>query len=187
MEKQCTRNKHFVLVHGACHGAWSWYKLVTLLEKEGHKVTALDLLASGRQPFGIDKVQSFQHYVQPLIEVMSSLAHKEKVILVGHSLGGVAISLAMEAFPEKIAAAVYVAGIAPGIDFPASEFFNKFFVRNSAESLLDTQVSFDDGPDNPPTSLWFGPKLIASRMYQLCPHEVIIYIYMLNLQLINYI
>ncbi|KAG5614738.1 hypothetical protein H5410_014562 [Solanum commersonii] len=22
---------HFVLVHGACHGAWCWYKVVTIL------------------------------------------------------------------------------------------------------------------------------------------------------------
>ncbi|KAL7240066.1 hypothetical protein ACSBR2_005848 [Camellia fascicularis] len=31
---------HFVLVHGACHGAWCWYKLKPLLESHGHKVTA---------------------------------------------------------------------------------------------------------------------------------------------------
>ncbi|EXB63678.1 hypothetical protein L484_027021 [Morus notabilis] len=35
--------KHFVLVHGSCHGGWSWYKLVPLLKSAGHAVTALDL------------------------------------------------------------------------------------------------------------------------------------------------
>ncbi|KAI5673604.1 hypothetical protein M9H77_13968 [Catharanthus roseus] len=39
--------KHFVLVHGSCHGAWSWYKLRPLLESAGHKVTAVNLSASG--------------------------------------------------------------------------------------------------------------------------------------------
>ncbi|KAG5621428.1 hypothetical protein H5410_006646 [Solanum commersonii] len=47
--------KHFILVHGACHGSWCWYKkaivrgcwLKPLLEAAGHKVTALDMAASG--------------------------------------------------------------------------------------------------------------------------------------------
>ncbi|KAJ0097113.1 hypothetical protein Patl1_28786 [Pistacia atlantica] len=47
MEK---RAKHFVLVHGACHGAWCWYKVSTLLKSEGHKVTMLDMAASGKHP-----------------------------------------------------------------------------------------------------------------------------------------
>ncbi|PPR96488.1 hypothetical protein GOBAR_AA24188 [Gossypium barbadense] len=42
--------KHFVLVHGACHGAWSWYKVVPLLKSGGHNVTALDLGGSGVDP-----------------------------------------------------------------------------------------------------------------------------------------
>ncbi|KAM0946538.1 putative alpha/Beta hydrolase [Dioscorea sansibarensis] len=48
---------------------------------------------------------------------------------------------------------------------------SQFFHRNTAESLLDTQIGFDDGPENLPTSLLFGAKLIAARMYQLCPLE----------------
>ena len=37
----------FVLIHGACHGAWCWEKLVPLLEARGHKVVAPDLPGSG--------------------------------------------------------------------------------------------------------------------------------------------
>ncbi|KAM1261977.1 hypothetical protein ACFX13_027863 [Malus domestica] len=39
---------------------------------------------------------------------MVSLPPNEKVILVGHSLGGAVISIFMEWFPHKIVAAVYV-------------------------------------------------------------------------------
>ncbi|KAJ0972292.1 hypothetical protein J5N97_020251 [Dioscorea zingiberensis] len=105
------------------------------------------------------------------MEVVSSLPNNEKVILVGHSLGGIGISLAMEAFPEKISAAVYLAAIAPGLSFTTAEFFTEFFRRNTGERLLDTQVLFDHGPEKPPTSLLFGEKLISSRMYQLCQPE----------------
>lgn len=39
--------KRFVLVHGLCHGAWSWYKVKPILEAAGHTVTAVNLAASG--------------------------------------------------------------------------------------------------------------------------------------------
>ncbi|KAL4275907.1 hypothetical protein AHAS_Ahas20G0154100 [Arachis hypogaea] len=29
------RKHHFVLVHGSCHGAWSWYKVITMVLKTG--------------------------------------------------------------------------------------------------------------------------------------------------------
>lgn len=106
--------KHFVLVHGAGHGAWCWYKVATLLKQSGHNVTALDLAASGIDPTQIQQVRSFSVYVDPLTKFMESLPAKERVILVGHSLGGVAISLAMERFPQKISAAVFATAAMPG-------------------------------------------------------------------------
>ncbi|PRQ47821.1 putative 3-oxolaurate decarboxylase [Rosa chinensis] len=45
--KNPSMKKHFVLVHGASHGAWCWYKLATLLTSAGHNVTTLDLPTSG--------------------------------------------------------------------------------------------------------------------------------------------
>lgn len=106
--------KQFVLVHGANHGAWCWYKLATLLSSAGHNVTALDLAASGISPIKVEQVHSFSEYVEPLITFLGSLAPKERVILVGHSSGGAVISFAMERFPEKIAVAVYASAVMPG-------------------------------------------------------------------------
>ncbi|GMN29878.1 hypothetical protein TIFTF001_002591 [Ficus carica] len=111
-----SQKRHFVLVHGAGHGAWCWYKITTLLQSDGHNVTALDLTASGINPRQIRdlKFSSVLDYVQPLINFMASLKPKEKVILVGHSLGGLGMSVVMERFPEKISAAVFVTAFMPG-------------------------------------------------------------------------
>ena len=38
----------FVLVHGAWHGAWCWYKLTPALPRAGHEVIAPDLAGLGR-------------------------------------------------------------------------------------------------------------------------------------------
>ena len=40
----------FVLVHGAFHGAWCWFKLVPELEKRGQRVVAIDLPGAGDDP-----------------------------------------------------------------------------------------------------------------------------------------
>ena len=112
--RQANPVKHYVLVHGSCHGAWSWYKIVALLKSSGHKVTALDLAASGINPKQVGDLRSISEYFQPLRDFMESLPADERVVLVGHSLGGLAISQAMEKFPEKVSVAVFVTASMPG-------------------------------------------------------------------------
>ena len=114
MEK---KERHFVLVHGACHGAWSWYKVATLLKSAGHKVTALDLAASGIHPKQAHELRSLSDYLEPLMEFMASLPPEERVILVGHSMGGYCISAAMESFPEKVSVAVFCTAFMPSLEF----------------------------------------------------------------------
>ncbi|GMN29908.1 hypothetical protein TIFTF001_002610 [Ficus carica] len=105
--------KHFVLIHGTCHGAWCWYKLLSLLKLAGHRATALDLGATGVNPKQLNEVTSLSDYVQPLMDFMSSLPQQERVILVGHSYAGLCISLAMESFPQKISVAVFLTAYMP--------------------------------------------------------------------------
>lgn len=112
------KQHHFVLVHGACHGAWCWYKVVTRLRLDGHRVTALDMAAAGADPARLEEVASLSAYCRPLMEFMGALPPDETVVLVGHSMGGLCISLAMEKFPEKVAAAVFVAAFMPGLNSP---------------------------------------------------------------------
>ncbi|CAN4112278.1 unnamed protein product [Withania somnifera] len=118
-------NEHFVLVHGACHGAWSWYKIVSLMRFSGHNVTAIDLGASGINPGAVLEIPCLSQYLSPLMEFMASLPADQKVVLVGHSLGGLAISKAMESFPEKISVAVFLAALMPGPTLNATTLYTK--------------------------------------------------------------
>ncbi|PQQ00296.1 hypothetical protein Pyn_39175 [Prunus yedoensis var. nudiflora] len=113
--------KHFVLVHGA----WNWYKMTNLLTSIGHNVTALDQAAAGINPNQVQQLYSLSDYVEPLIEFVESLPLMERVILVGHSVGGAAISTAMESFPEKIFAAVFANALMLGPTLPYLTVFNK--------------------------------------------------------------
>ncbi|PHU10517.1 hypothetical protein BC332_22377, partial [Capsicum chinense] len=118
-------NKHFVLVHGGCHGAWSWYKIVALMRSSGHNVTAIDLGASGINPKPVLEIPRLSDYLSPLMEFMASLPEDQKVVLVGHSLGGFAISKAMESFPEKISVAVFFAALMPGPALSPATLYTK--------------------------------------------------------------
>ncbi|CAL9026872.1 unnamed protein product [Prunus brigantina] len=162
------QKKHFVLVHGAGHGAWCWYKLSALLTSAGHQVTALDLAASGDNPKQINQVHCFADYVEPLIEFMESLPSDERVFLVGHSMGGASISIAMERFPEKISAAVFATALMPG---PTISYLTVFEEASSRLEFMDSQYRFDKGINNPPTSAIFGPQRLTSVSYQLSPPE----------------
>ncbi|KAM7507027.1 hypothetical protein LguiA_017480 [Lonicera macranthoides] len=165
------RMKHFVLVHGICHGAWSWYKLLPLLKQAGHRATALDLGACGVDPKRIEDVGSMSDYLQPLMEFLASLPDEESVILVGHSYGGLSIALAMESFPQKISLAVFVTSYMPNCSDPPALQMQEYFKRISVESLMDCQFKFDKGAKNPPTSVIFGPDYMAAHVYQYCQSE----------------
>ncbi|CAK7339430.1 unnamed protein product [Dovyalis caffra] len=108
-----THTTHFVLVHGSSAGAWVWYKVKPMLEAAGHSVTALDMSASGVNTKTLEEVRTFDQYNEPLIEFIANLPEDEKVVLVGHSFGGLNLAFAMEKFPEKISLAIFVTAILP--------------------------------------------------------------------------
>ncbi|KAF7025697.1 hypothetical protein CFC21_037856 [Triticum aestivum] len=117
--------RHFVLVHGLCHGAWCWYRLATILRSAGHRVTAPDLAACGASPVRVDEVRSFAEYSRPLTDAVAAVPPGEKVVLVGHSYGGYSLALAMEAHPDKVAVAVFVAAAMPAAGCPMSHLLSQ--------------------------------------------------------------
>ncbi|CAH8358359.1 unnamed protein product [Eruca vesicaria subsp. sativa] len=162
-------NAHFVLVHGAGHGAWCWYKLIPILKSQGHNVTSVDLAASGIDLSQAETLSSINEYIEPLMDVMKSLNVDEKVILVAHSFGGLAISKAMELFHDKVQMAIFVTALMPG---PTINFtlLSKGLVRWQAPQL-DMKFIFGDGPNKPPTLSIGGPLFLSLNMYDLSPRE----------------
>ncbi|KAL9461463.1 hypothetical protein AB3S75_004457 [Citrus x aurantiifolia] len=164
--------KHFVLVHGACLGAWCWYKVVTLLKLAGHHVSAIDLGASGVNSKRLDdEIASISDYLQPLMEFMACLPQEKKVILVGHSYSGLCISLAMENFHEKISVAVFISAYMPHYKSPPAALIQEYFNRTPVESLLDCQFTFNKGLENPPTSALFGAEYMKTALFKRCQLE----------------
>lgn len=109
----------YVLVHGAWHGAWCWYKVAARLQEAGHEVVALDLPGHGIDRTPIEHV-TLQAYVRRVCETLE--AQEDRVTLVGHSMAGSIISQVAEELPHKIRALVYLAS----------------FLLESGESLMQS-------------------------------------------------
>ncbi|CAL9160084.1 unnamed protein product [Musa hybrid cultivar] len=162
--------KHIILVHGACHGAWSWYKVTTLLRSAGYQVTMPDLAASGVDERRLEDLRTFTDYSQPLLDILACLPPGERVILVGHSLGGLNIALAMDRFPEKIAAAVFVTAFMPDSVNPPSYVIDKHKEEKPMLNWGDTQFGLVGDKDEGPASVLFGTEFL-SKLYTRSPPE----------------
>ncbi|MGG4268238.1 alpha/beta fold hydrolase [Peribacillus simplex] len=120
----------YLLVHGAWHGEWCWEKVVPLLQGAGHQVLTLDLPGHGKDKTASSKV-TLEDYTDRLCSILDD--ESEQVILVGHSMGGIAITQTAEYRPEKIQLLVYLCAF-----LPANE-----------QTLL--QILENDKKDSPPT------------------------------------
>ena len=95
----------YVLIHGAWHGAWCWYKVVPRLERLGHKAIAPDLPSLGADKTPVNRVSLalWRDFVSGILN-----AQPEPVILVGHSRGGIVISEVAEQRPDRVRTLVYL-------------------------------------------------------------------------------
>ncbi|MGG6895471.1 alpha/beta fold hydrolase [Rhizobium sp. BR 315] len=121
----------FVLVHGGWHNRSAWNRITPILEASGFAALTLDLPGAGanaiaptslnRHPFDAgafaterspvaDVTQEERtEAVVALVEEAASRADG-RVILVGHSAGGMTISAVAERVPDLLLAVVYLAG-----------------------------------------------------------------------------
>jgi pimeloyl-ACP methyl ester carboxylesterase len=97
----------FILVHGMFHGGWCFDILKPLLEAKGHTVVAEDLPGCGadQTPAGEVSLDLWASGVAALA------ARGEKVVLLGHSRGGLVVAQAAERVPEHVSAIVYLTAL----------------------------------------------------------------------------
>lgn len=101
---------NIVLVHGAWQGAWVWQAVSAGLQMHDHHVITVELPGSGSDPVPIEDVTlaSYTESIQRALEQSPGPAY-----LVGHSMGGIAISQAAEAAPGNIVRLVYLCAFLP--------------------------------------------------------------------------
>ncbi|WP_336015747.1 alpha/beta fold hydrolase [Acinetobacter pittii] len=102
---------NFLFVHGAWQGAWVWDEVIQKLTTQGIFARAFDLPGSGTDQTPISNV-TLDTYVQAIISQAKSMP-LGPLILVGHSMGGAAITAAASAAPNLFHQLVYVCAFLP--------------------------------------------------------------------------
>lgn len=145
----------FVLVHGAWHGAWTYTKVIPELAALGHVAVAIDLPGHGLDaqfpsswfsrpldaaafatevsPLSGVTLQQCADSVIAAIDQLHAGGHT-KVILVGHSLGGVSITATAEQAPEKLQKIVYLSAFM--LDVGQSSFDTVALPEGSSAEVL---------------------------------------------------
>ncbi len=99
----------FVLVHGGWHGGWCWSRVADILRSRGHRVTTPTLTGLGERSHLLSGVVTLALHVDDIVNhlVWEDL---KNVVLVGHSIGGLAITGAADTVPDRISKLVYLDG-----------------------------------------------------------------------------
>ena len=126
-------NKHFLLIHGAWEGAWSWKETTVYLENNGHTVNAIDLPGHGDDKTPTSEI-NLALYVNRVKEELNRT--EGQVILVGHSFAGFVISQVAEDIPKKIEKLIFVASALPYEGKTAIEVFEEDKESEFLENLI---------------------------------------------------
>jgi len=102
----------FLLVHGAWHGGWCWRDVVPRLRKAGHEVFAPSLTGLGERKHLASARVDLETHVQDIVALIE-MEDLKRVVLVGHSYGGMVITGVADRIPTRLAALVYLDAFVP--------------------------------------------------------------------------
>jgi pimeloyl-ACP methyl ester carboxylesterase len=100
----------FVLVHGAWQAPYAWQFVKQQLEAQGQTVVVVELPGHGADQTA-PATLTLNSYRDKVVAAITALPGK--VVLVGHSLGGMVITQVAEAIPDRISKLVYLGAFLP--------------------------------------------------------------------------
>ena len=143
-QAQTSGKATFVFAHGSWHGAWCWAEVVPDLVAAGHAAIPLDLPGHGldakfppsysRRPLDVEAFANERSHMADIslddlrdavIDAVDQAVAggAERVIVVGHSMGGVPMTFAAEQAAEKIDTLVFVTACMMPPGKPWAEYF----------------------------------------------------------------
>ncbi|MBF9030484.1 alpha/beta fold hydrolase [Rhodobacterales bacterium HKCCE3408] len=149
-----------LLIHGSGHGAWCWRDVLPALAARGVPARAIDLPGLGE-----DRTPA----AEVTLETTAAAITREldaPTLLVGHSLGGIAITAAAEARPEMVAGLVYLCAWMPESGDSAGD------LRRRA-GCADLVAAMEISPDG--QTLTYAADKVPDLFYHDCPDEAVAY------------
>ena len=126
----------FVLVHGAWQAPYVWESVRAQLLDAGNKVIVVELPGHGSD-MTPPHLLSLDVYRDKVVDALSGV--EGKIILVGHSMGGMVITHVAEKVPSKIRKLVYMGAFLPTSGQSLDELAN-----TDPDSRLGPQLTLSD-------------------------------------------
>lgn len=163
----------FVLVHGAWHGGWCWSRVAKLLRKSGHNVYTPTLTGLGERHHLLTPDVTLQTFVDDIANVLI-WEDLSRVILVGHSFGGLVISGVADLIPERLQQLIYLDAFILASGVSTFDTLPQSIVdKLRATAALQAQPSL---PPPKPSSLGlFEPEDVGFVQSRLTPHPLATY------------
>ncbi len=160
-QAQTSGSATFVFAHGSWHGAWCWAEVVPDLVAAGHSAIPLDLPGHGldakfppsyfNRPLDVEAFASEPSHMADITlddlrdAVIAGVEQAvaggaERVIVVGHSMGGVPMTFAAEQVADKIDTLVFVTACMMPPGKPWGAYFE---VPSQADSKLGSVIMAD--------------------------------------------
>jgi pimeloyl-ACP methyl ester carboxylesterase len=160
---QSTRST-IILIHGGWHGAWCWNKVMPLMKEKGLPVLAIDLPGHGADKTPTGSV-TLDDCVNRVVEACNKV--KGRVVLLGHSSGGVVIAQAAERLtPSKITSLIFLDAFMPLNGESVFSLVEKYQSKpdgNKGATLAESMVI---SPDQKSSTL--NPDKVQELLYHDC-------------------
>jgi len=142
-----TTSHTYVLVHGAWQAPYVWDAVKTELTSKGNKVITVELPGHGADTTATYTL-SIDAYRDKVIQAVS--ATTEKVILVGHSMGGMVVTAVAEKIPSRISKLVYIGAFLPANGQALIELANSDPDSKLRPLLIESadKLTLDVNPDS---------------------------------------
>ncbi len=155
-------------LHGFLDLSWGFAPIAPALAAAGYHVVAPDLRGHGdTERVGAGGYHYFFDYIPDVADLVDRIA-REKLVLLGHSMGGSVALLYAGTFPERPSAAVAMEGI------HALERRGEDLTRRAAEWVLSVRKARQRGPRALPTIEACADRL--RRFDPRCPPEVALFL-----------
>ncbi|NUU01374.1 alpha/beta fold hydrolase [Herbaspirillum robiniae] len=102
---------NFLLVHDTWQGKWVWPAVSAELNMRGHEVHTMDLPGSGADTTPLGEV-TLPMYADAILRAIRAIG--KRVTLVGHGMGGIAVTAAAEKAADSLARIIYMCAFVPG-------------------------------------------------------------------------
>lgn len=103
----------YVLIPGACHGAWCFDDLATALRGAGHRVLACTLTGIAERAHLAHAGVNLDTHITDVLAAVAAAPDADDLVLVGHSYGGMVITGVADRIPERVRALVYIDALVP--------------------------------------------------------------------------